>query len=680
MERIEGGAAPTETIDLNSLPAGDVTDSGSFDLRWMRQVAFGKLLEVMPIPALLIDANHHIMFANRACGILSETYCELPGRPFSELFAGEEQSVAAETALDKVFLDRKPQVFEGSFRVINNRLWGRMHVRSIRVRERRFVMVLIEDLTAEKKRALLNEKYKQLVNLLPVGIAEFAPATPIRLGEQEVQVIDQLLNAEAVDGNDEFARIHRFEAITELVGRRLADVLPFEGRNKTLYTNWIRSGFPISSAEAEQDLPEGGEQHIESTLIGLVKNEFLLGFWLLKRDITVSRRMKEDSFRAQKLESLGLLAGGIAHDFNNILTAILGNINLAKISAGPNEKTLSRLVEAERGSWRARDLTEQLLTFSRGGAPIKRVRSIASLLKESVTFALRGSKVVFDLAIPDDVWSVEIDEGQISQVINNLVINAHQAMPNGGLVSVAARNIQIGEERRLPIQDGNYVLISVKDQGAGIPAENIQRVFDPYFTTKHKGSGLGLATSYSIIKNHDGYIRVESEPGAGSTFYVYLPASEKEVQSQERSEGPGPRIGGNILIMDDEPMVRDVAEEMLTHIGYRVVCACDGHETLEFYKEAMKSGPPFDVVIIDLTIPGSMGGEETVQALLRIDPCARAIVSSGYSNDTILRRFEEYGFKGVVTKPYNLDELNAVLVKVMNTDPEPGGSNAPKVS
>lgn len=253
-------------------------------------------------------------------------------------------------------------------------------------------------------------------------------------------------------------------------------------------------------------------------------------------------------------------------------------------------------------------------------------------------------------------------------MINNLVINADQAMPAGGLLQVTAHNATIGRKSALPLQDGKYVVISIKDQGTGIAPENIPRIFDPYFTTKQKGSGLGLATTYSIIRNHDGFVTVESELTVGSTFYVYLPASEKDVQLLEKCSDSEKRTGGNILIMDDEQMVRDVAAEMLSHIGHRVVCAKDGREALELYGTALKAGTPFDAVIIDLTVPGSAGGHEALKELLKMDPGVKAIVSSGYSNNPIMNHFSAYGFKGVVKKPYNFEDLNAVLANVLNTD------------
>jgi CheY-like chemotaxis protein len=382
--------------------------------------------------------------------------------------------------------------------------------------------------------------------------------------------------------------------------------------------------------------------------------------------------MEQELQKIQKLESIGILAGGIAHDFNNILTAILGNISLAKMEANPKDEIYERLVEAEKASLQAKNLTQQLLTFSKGGAPIKKTESITEVIKDSAEFALRGSNVKCEFFIPNDIWPVEVDKGQISQVISNLIINADQAMPEGGIIKVRVENVApVGAVRpcqpvaELPIKDGKYVKIEIEDDGIGIPKEHLPKIFDPYFTTKQKGSGLGLATSYSIIKRHDGYIAVESELGVGTTFYIYLPASSKQILTKKDAEERLILSKGRILVMDDEEVVRDVAGIMLKRIGYDVEFADDGAEALELYKKAEESGQPFDAVIVDLTIQGGMGGEQMIKKLLEIDPNVKAIVSSGYSTDAIMSNFKQYGFSGVVTKPYRIAELSETLYKVL---------------
>ncbi len=655
----------TETIDLDNLFGAELTASASFDFTWIEQAAFGKLLEAIPVPAFLVDSVRLIVFANHSLMKITRNYHDLKGQPFISIFPNSVEAARAEALLDSIFLDRKPKYLEGVVTILGTRIWGRMHLRAIRVSEQRLILVLVEDLTAEKRQAILNEKYRKLVHLLPIGTAEFVLPQPISLEFPEEQSHQALLDAALVDGNDEFAGIHHAASVEELIGVRLEKLFPFEGRNKDLYHKWIKSGFGIRSAEIPAELSNGVIGYVECTFIGIVKRRRLYGFWLLKRDSTESHRLKEESFRAQKLESLGILAGGIAHDFNNSLTAILGNINLAKLRATSGDPLFQRLVEAERACSRAKSLTDQLLTFAKGGTPVKRVGSVAALLKESVAFALRGSNVGSEFSIPPDLWAVEFDEGQMSQVINNLIINACQAMPDGGIVTVKADNVVAPVEDAESLEHGRYVKISITDSGAGIPAEHIERIFDPYFTTKKKGSGLGLATSYAIIRSHDGWIHVESEVGSGSTFHIHLPASETEVCSRDHS-GQALRGGkGRILLMEDEPMVREVAQEMLSLMGYEVDSVRDGTEAIDAYRSAMNEGRPFAAVIMNLTVPGGMGAKEAVGELLKLDPHIRAVVSSGYTNDPVMECFAGYGFKGVVSKPYNLDELDAVLHQVV---------------
>jgi PAS domain S-box-containing protein len=398
------------------------------------------------------------------------------------------------------------------------------------------------------------------------------------------------------------------------------------------------------------------------------------------RDITERKRMEEELLKARKLESIGLLAGGIAHDFNNILLGILGNLSLAKMEARLGDKVLERLTAAEKAALRAKDLTQQLLTFSKGGAPIKKAASMAELIKDSAEFVLSGSNVQCHCQIPDNLWSVEVDEGQISQVIQNLLINADQAMPEGGTICVRAKNVTLDADHALRLTPGNYITVSIEDHGIGIPAEHLPKIFDPYFTTKQKGSGLGLATAYSIIKKHDGTITVESGLGSGTTFTIYLPASNARLPATTPVKRE-PMVGqGRILVMDDEEVIREVASQMLSFIGYEVELAKDGAEAIKLYRSATENGAPFDAVIMDLTVPGGMGGKEAVKRLREIDPQANVIASSGYSNDPIMADYATYGFDGVVAKPYRLEELSKVVHHVMPGKKERGPDNNPSPS
>ncbi len=378
------------------------------------------------------------------------------------------------------------------------------------------------------------------------------------------------------------------------------------------------------------------------------------------------QRIEEELFRTRHLESLGILAGGIAHDFNNLLTAILGNTSLAKMLTDRGNKVHARLEEVEKASIRARDLTQQLLTFSKGGAPIKKVTSIADVICDSTRFAMRGSKSRYRFNIMDGLWPVEVDEGQISQVISNITINADQAMPEGGEVTVTVENLTLGRDQIVPLQPGRYIRISIADSGSGIAEEHLSKIFTPYFTTKPKGSGLGLATSYSIINKHGGAIKVESAEGAGTTFRIYLLASDGDIPEEEQVSGTILTGSGRVLIMDDEESVRNTAGEVLSHAGYRVDYANDGAEAIDHFSKARMSGEPFDAVILDLTIPGGMGGEETIRKLLEIAPEAKAIVSSGYAHVPIMADFLEHGFKGMIAKPYQAVELCRVVREVIN--------------
>jgi PAS domain S-box-containing protein len=388
-------------------------------------------------------------------------------------------------------------------------------------------------------------------------------------------------------------------------------------------------------------------------------------------DITDRKRMEEERERIEKLEAVGRLAGGIAHDFNNILTAILGNISLARMEAAPGSEISVSLEQAEQASLRAKDLTVQLLTFSKGGAPVKKLGSLAELLRDTADFVLRGSNVTCRYSIPADLWHAEIDVGQVSQVTRNLVVNAQQAMPAGGTIEISAENLALTEKqssgRGLPLRPGNYVMISVADHGTGIPQDHLKKIFEPFFTTRPKSSGMGLATAFSIVRQHGGHLSVESKAGSGSTFYIHLPTSvESAAAKQDKMEAASRTGKARILVMDDEKTVRETAGRMLKHIGYAdVEFATDGVEAIKLYKAAMESGNHFGAAILDLTIPGGMGGEVTVRNLLKIDPGVKAIVSSGYIDDPVMAKYKEYGFSGMVAKPYTLAELGKAVKDVI---------------
>jgi len=393
----------------------------------------------------------------------------------------------------------------------------------------------------------------------------------------------------------------------------------------------------------------------------------IIGVVLVFRDVTENRKLEAELNKASKLESLGLLAGGIAHDFNNILTSILGNISLGRMQLPENDPSQERLARAEQSCQRAKELTNQLLTFARGGAPVKKTKAIAQLLKEACDLAVLGSPVRCEFSFPDDLWAVDVDPAQISQVLNNILINAVQAMPEGGIIRVSAEKVPARTRRGLPSESASYVKISIHDSGPGIPPEHLHRIFDPFFTTKHKGRGLGLATAYSIIRKHEGLIEVESKVQNGAMFNIYLPASARPAAPATEQQDKPVTGRGRVLVMDDETDILNFSQVALKRLGYDVDVARDGAEALNRYREASESGRPFSAVIMDLTIPGGVGGKEAIKRFLEFDPRVAAIVSSGYSNDPVMSDFEQHGFRGVVAKPYEIRELARTLKEVIET-------------
>jgi PAS domain S-box-containing protein len=391
------------------------------------------------------------------------------------------------------------------------------------------------------------------------------------------------------------------------------------------------------------------------------------------RDIRDRRRMEDELLKIRKLESVGVLAGGIAHDFNNILAAIVGNISVASHIIGPHGRVSAILTAAEKACLRARDLTQQLLTFSKGGSPVKETADIREIIRASADFVLHGANVACRFALPDGLWLTSIDRGQISQVIQNMVLNAGHAMPEGGTVAIAAENVVIAPGSSVPLPPGQYIRLEISDTGTGIPSQHLPRIFDPYFTTKdkdsRKGSGLGLAIAHSVITQHGGAICVQSEPGRGTIFSIYLPAAAKARQAAPAMKAEVIPGHGKILVMDDEELVREVAAKMLNHLGYEVECVEKGEEAVSAYRQAFANNSPYDLVIMDLTIPGGMGGREAVRKVLKIHPEARVIVSSGYANSPVMADFRQYGFQGVVSKPYVLATLSQTVQQVLGQQP-----------
>ena len=429
----------------------------------------------------------------------------------------------------------------------------------------------------------------------------------------------------------------------EFVQQRIANAFRYGEPNLPVEEKFVRlDGSPLAVEVSSVPFTYHGEDALQ----------------VFAREIGERKKIQDELLKAQKLESLGVLAGGIAHDFNNLLTGILGNISLARINLDPKLVISERLKLCEKAAIQASKLTQQLLTFARGGEPVRKLIDIAPLLRHAASFSLRGSNIRSNVEIADNLWCTEADSGQVSQVLHNLLFNAAQAMPDGGEVSIRALNETLPGNNLLQLLAGAYLKISVEDQGCGIPQENLTRIFDPYFTTKSQGSGLGLASVYSIVKRHGGAVEVFSSMGMGSCFTVYLPANRyKHVEKESGAEGAMYTGTGKVLVMDDEEFVRNTVAAMLETIGHQVELCCDGREAIACFNEARGQNTPFAAVILDLTVPGGMGGREAAKIMREIDEEAVLIVSSGYSSDPVVANYQQYGFNGAIAKPFDIYKM-----------------------
>jgi signal transduction histidine kinase/ActR/RegA family two-component response regulator len=383
----------------------------------------------------------------------------------------------------------------------------------------------------------------------------------------------------------------------------------------------------------------------------------------LRAEIEQREKVEEELLQARKLEAIGVLAGGIAHDFNNFLTVIQGNIEFIKRQLRAGNRVDEQLERIESACQRATALSTQLLTFAKGGAPVRRVVSIYKLIRDSIDLARAGSSVSFDVTIAEDLWSAEVDPGQISQVLHNILLNARQSMSDTGIIEVTAENVAGDESAQQ-----STVRISIRDYGCGIPEENIPRIFDPYFTTKPSGTGLGLATTYAIVAKHGGHIRVESNAGVGTVFIIDLPATQEHSVPEAGAPGSGRGGGERVLVMDDEEAIRKLLEDVLKRLGYQAASAADGAEAVALYETAFASGVPFDAVILDLTVSGGMGGVEAAAKIRELNSSARLIVSSGYSDSEALSDYRRFGFDDVIPKPWAIAEVGRVMRRVLVSD------------
>jgi signal transduction histidine kinase/ABC-type amino acid transport substrate-binding protein/ActR/RegA family two-component response regulator len=454
---------------------------------------------------------------------------------------------------------------------------------------------------------------------------------------------------------------------SDFIGKNVTEVLPPELSELTINKiELVKKTGQMQSYDYELELA-GEKNFFDTRLVRLGEDQFLA----IVRNISEKKKRDEEAIRSHKLESLGIFAGGIAHDFNNILSAIVGCISLARMKINDREKSAKFLAEAEKAGLRARRLTEQLLAFSKGGYPVKHIADVVEVVKESADFIMSGSKTALSYNMAsDDVFKADIDKGQISQVIQNIVLNASQAMPSGGVIIISIRNQYIEESNSMTLPEGNYVAVSIKDEGEGIENKNLKKIFDPYFTTKNDGNGLGLTICHSIVKKHGGAIDVESKPGKGSVFTIFLPSCdyvEPEKNTKPLSQSGRDLKSLSIIIMDDEPQLRYIMKEVLGDEGAKIFTVSDGSEAIDLFEKMASLEQPIDLIIADLTIPGGMGGLEAVRLIREQGLSFKAIVISGYSNDPVMSDFKNYGFDAYIAKPFTSDDLLAVVKKVFET-------------
>ncbi len=543
-----------------------------------------------------------------------------------------------------------------------NTVWIRENVTIRVLGANRFSLVGVAvDITAQRgaETALANEKERLAVTLRAMNEAVFTTDTA---------GVIQFVNPAALTllGRD----------AADCVGRPVQDLCTLENAR-----DGARVLLPVArvaKGDLTADLPahtrlvgaDGQRRLVEGCCAPIHSADSLVtGTVLVMRDVTEQDRLEQELVRATRLESVGVLAGGIAHDFNNILTAVMGNLALAQLDLAPGSPALTSLQSAEKAALRARDLTQQLLTFAKGGDPVRAAIQLETVVREMAGFALHGSSIKASFDLAPDLWAADADKGQIGRVVQNLVINSVQAMPNGGNLRISARNDPQAHLGHPGLAAGNYIQIAISDSGAGIKPENLSRIFDPYFTTKQTGTGLGLAAVYSIIRKHRGHIEVESQIGQGSTFRFWLPAlsssGAKPDTNTPWAAAKTPRFDGRVLFMDDEKIIRDMATSLLERFGLTVDCAADGAEAVAKYQTALKAGRAYDLVITDLTVPGGMGGLAALGKLRELDPQVKAVVSSGYSSDPVLANYRQHGYQAVMAKPYEVGEMARVLRELL---------------
>jgi PAS domain S-box-containing protein len=662
------------TVKFAMVITKDITSARHADLALRRsEEKFRSIYSQSPVGIEIYNAKGKLIDANAAClnifGI--DNIQEIKG---SELFADPNITDETKERLRRGVPARFESIFDFDLvrqrKLYKTKRSGRCYIDSLiaplrgESNEITGYLAHIRDITYRK---IADEQIESAHRLLDQTLASLDEAVFVIVPATQV-IIAVNETAERIFGytKDEMVghntiSLHVSAEEYERFGTAMSRALATAGYYKTEFTMKRRTGevFPTEHFVRPIRNERGSIENIVSVV----------------RDVTERRHLEEELLRSQKLESVSILAAGIAHDFNNLLQGIIGNIALAKIYTSDEMKRNDRLTDAERIVEMAKELSYRLLTFAKGGEPVRHASHIGDLIRASFSSVIRGEHITCEIDVAADLHPVEIDEGHMTQVFRNLALNAQDAMTGGGMIRVRARNVSITSNDHLPLVDGEYVRISVEDQGVGIPEDMLSKIFVPYFSTKElgsrKGMGLGLAVCHSVVKKHQGAITVESKTGVGSTFHVYLPAYVAPLPSTGvKKSGPvvTPDSEVRILVMDDEEQVRTVVKEILSILHYDVALAHDGLEAIRQYQRSQAEGRPFDLVLLDLTIPGGMGGIDTLQKLREIDSAVRVIVSSGYAADPIIKNFRSYGFDGALAKPYNLEQLREMLHKILNPE------------
>ena len=538
-------------------------------------------------------------------------------------------------------------------------------VSAIELNNKPFFMILMRDVTERRKAAQQLSEEKERLAVTLTSVADGVIATDIEgrvmSMNRAAETLCQIKEEDALKRplSEVFKLSHKLgdpsvtNPVARVIQKHKTIELPIETRLEQ------REGMSIPASVICAPM-----LNAEQRVIGVV---------IAFADISDRIHAEDELQKATKLESIGTLAGGIAHDFNNIMTSVIGNLSLASTFHDEGQMTeLKACIDhAHRSSHRAKSLTSQLLTFSTGGDPVKRTARVPDILQDAANFALSGSSVRVNQVMEENLWPVNVDIHQIVQALSNMLMNSKEACAGSGTITIKARNLRMDTlqgETQLALTPGRYIQIILTDEGEGIPEEVVKKIFDPYFTTKSNGSGLGLTATYSIIKNHAGLVEVDSELGKGATFTIYLPASDKNIEKVIKPKTALVSGTGRILIMDDEKAIRRVAAYMLKKMGFESDGAESGEEAIEMYVKARDEGNPYTALLMDLTIPGGMGGKDAIEKLLELDPNVKAIVSSGYSTDPVMSQYEKHGFIGVVAKPYSIQELGLALEDALNVD------------